>query len=101
MGEVGGGFNERKNEITRKSRMCPVENDPLLGWNMYEGSSKLSECKSRDMVYFDSPKKKYHNNETLAIHATRSTKTRFEYGDSKFDPINSSVVAWYQIMSPI
>ena len=31
MGEVGGGFNERKNEITRKSRMCPVENDPLLG----------------------------------------------------------------------
>lgn len=29
MGEVGGGFNERKNEITRKSRMCPVENDPF------------------------------------------------------------------------
>ena len=31
MGEVGGGFNERKNEITRKSRTCPGENDPLLG----------------------------------------------------------------------
>ena len=53
MGEVGGGFNERKNEITRKSRMCPVENEPLLGWNMYESSSKLSDCKTRDMVYFD------------------------------------------------
>ena len=26
MGEVGGSFNERKNEITRKSRMCPAKN---------------------------------------------------------------------------
>ena len=25
MGEVGGSFNERKNEITRKSRMCPAK----------------------------------------------------------------------------
>ena len=26
MGEVGGSFNERKNEITRKLKVCPTTN---------------------------------------------------------------------------
>ena len=30
MGEVGGSFNERKNEITRKSRMCPAKNSGFV-----------------------------------------------------------------------
>ena len=36
MGEVGGSFNERKNEITRKSRMCPTKNDTNIVFIKYK-----------------------------------------------------------------
>ena len=56
MGEVGGSFNERKNEITRKSRVCPAKN---VLFCIIEGRRSLVYQDSfiPDTLYFNFPKK--------------------------------------------
>ena len=63
MGEVGGSFNERKNEITRKSRMCPTKNTTnFLRIELKEDVPAFKkDALTSDKLYFNSSKRSSDN----------------------------------------